>query len=395
MIRLVRRRARPWAPLTLLTLAACSAPVKHQGEAPAPVTPPSPTTMARPPLLAEPAPQPLPATRADVWARLRASFQMDDCSSDPAVMLWARRFTTNPARFQQLLSVSLPRLVYIQSIAEKHGIAGEFVLLPWVESRYQPVRGKGRQPGGMWQIVPATAGSLGLRVTRAFDGRMDIDASTEAVMSMLQRYQSQFHDWRLTDYAYNAGEYSVRKLVARHGMPPAEPTIPKLPVRNVTREHLIKLLAIACVIRSPGRFHVTLPQLPESDHLVAVPLTRPMSMRQAASHAGMPEDTLRQYNSAFLTNRIDPDFSGHLLLPTSQVEQFRQFMQQAPDGPVDDEPVPIAATTDRPRRHKVRNGESLWSIAKHYALSVKQLQRWNHLHGSIVHPGQVLRVSAP
>ena len=352
-------------------------------------------TGSQAPTKAEPMPEPAPAQQADIWDRLRSSFRMDDCSSDPGVMQWARRFTANPSRFEQLLTLSLPRLVYIQSIAEKHQVAGEFVLLPWIESHYRPVHGRGRQPAGMWQIVPATAGSMGLRVTHSFDGRMDIDASTEAVMTTLQRYQTHFQDWRLTDYAYNAGEYSIRKLVSRHGTPPAEPAIPKLPVKRVTREHLVKLLAIACVIRSPARFHISLPQLQASDHLVAVPLTHPMSMRQAAKHAGIPEDTLRQYNSAFLTSRIDPDLSGHLLLPHSQVEQFRQSTQQLPDEPVEDEPMATAAVADKPRRHKVRSGESLWSIAKHYALSVKQLKRWNHLHGSTVHPGQMLRVSSP
>jgi membrane-bound lytic murein transglycosylase D len=319
---------------------------------------------------------------------------MADCDSDPSIQAWAHRFTANPRRFEQRLAQSLPRLRFIQDVAEKHQVAGEFVLLPWVESRYLPVQGRGRQPAGMWQIVPATAGSLGLRVNQHFDGRMDVAAATEAVMTMLRRYQDRFQDWRLTDYAYNAGEFSVRKLVDRHGAPPEQPVIPKLPVKNVTREHLIKLLAIACVIREPDRFQVRLPTLAKEQHLVAVPIEHPMSMANAAKHAGMSIDALRDYNAAFLNNRIDPSLAPTLMLPNDRVDEFTQAMRDAaasdqisaPDDPAPARKIPS---------HTVRPGESLWLIARRAGVGVKQLRRWNGLRDNRVHPGQVLRLAAP
>lgn len=388
----ILHRARPLALLLAAMLTACATPSQR------PVTH-TPKTRADIVPAAEPKP-PAPAPSAehvdeppvDMWTRLRNSFQMNDCNGDPSVQLWARRFTANPRRFEQRIAQSLPRLTFIQEIAEKHGVAGEFVLLPWVESRYQPVRGHGRQPGGMWQIVPVTAGAMGLRVNRGFDGRMDVAAATEAVMGMLRQYQDRFNDWRLTDYAYNAGEYAVRRLVAKHGAPPLDPMIPKLPVRNVTREHLIKLLAIACVISHPEQFHVALPSLAEEQHLVAVPIEHSMSMSKAAEHAGMSVDALREYNAAFLNNRIDPELADSLLLPGARVDQFREAVRLAGNGA--GSPPATAGETPAPT-HTVRPGESLWTIAKRYALSVSLLRRWNGLHGSMVQPGQVLTLSAP
>jgi LysM domain. len=35
----------------------------------------------------------------------------------------------------------------------------------------------------------------------------------------------------------------------------------------------------------------------------------------------------------------------------------------------------------------------LWQIARHYSVSVKQLQRWNDLQGGRIRPGQRLKVS--
>jgi membrane-bound lytic murein transglycosylase D len=38
-------------------------------------------------------------------------------------------------------------------------------------------------------------------------------------------------------------------------------------------------------------------------------------------------------------------------------------------------------------------GETLWSIARHYHVSVGALKRWNHLDGNTLRTGERLRVS--
>lgn len=391
------RLHRPLAPLLAALLAACAAPMPRPLPVPPTAATPSGTTAAAKPAQAVIAPEDKTSgmQSADAWSRLRASFAMADCDSDPAVQRWAHRFTANPNGFEQRLTHSLPRLRFIQEIAEKHRVAGEFVLLPWVESRYLPVRGHGRQPAGMWQIVPITAGSLGLPVNRHFDGRMDMATSTEAVMTMLRRYQDQFHDWRLTDYAYNAGEFAVRRLLARYGTPPEQPVIPSLPVKKVTREHLVKLLAIACVVREPDRFHVRLPSLPTEQRLVAVPIKHPMSLETAARHAGMSIDALRGYNAGFLNNRIDPNITPTLMLPGNRVDRFVEAMHKVDAVGVVSGSGKVSAREEAYPSHTVKPGESLWVIARRAGVGVLQLKRWNGLHDDRVHPGQVLRLKAP
>ena len=51
---------------------------------------------------------------------------------------------------------------------------------------------------------------------------------------------------------------------------------------------------------------------------------------------------------------------------------------------------------DRQSTHIVRKGETLFSIAWRYGHDVDELARWNGLgDGSVIHPGQVIRLSAP
>jgi lipoprotein NlpD len=51
---------------------------------------------------------------------------------------------------------------------------------------------------------------------------------------------------------------------------------------------------------------------------------------------------------------------------------------------------------DSSQRHIVRSGETLYSIAFRYGRSPEELARWNRLgDGSLIYPGQVLRLTPP
>ncbi|TAL86290.1 MAG: LysM peptidoglycan-binding domain-containing protein [Rhodanobacter sp.] len=313
---------------------------------------------------------------------------MPDCEAGPAVLARARRYTRYPKQFESQLRAVLPRLAYVQQAAARYGIAGEFVLLPWVESHFRPLTSRHNRPAGMWQIMPITAGAMGLRVDGHYDGRLNVPAATDAVMKLLKQYHAQFHDWRVADYAYNAGEFTIRRIIQRHGLPGAKPVIPRWPVRKATRKHLIKLLAIACVVREPARFHVSLPALPGGQHLVTVKVTHPISMTMAARHAGMPTKKLKRLNSAFRGSMVDTRASPYLLVPKRHARQLREaLLERNRDG------TPAMAPT--PTTHRVKRGDSLWKIARQYAVQVSQLKRWNHLQGDTLKIGQALLVGAP
>jgi len=415
------RRWRSLLPLAMAALLGACATTPRTSHAPR-IIPPATVVSAAPPVI-----QALvPAKPEDVWSKLRQSFAMSDCDADPRILSWARRYTRDPRRFEARVREIMPRLVYVQQVAAKHDVAGEFALLPWVESHFQPVSNRHHRAAGMWQIVPSTARAIGLKVGHDYDGRYDVPAATESVMTLLNRYHSDLHDWRLVDYAYNRGEFAVRRMVQKHGQPADQPVIPKLPVSHTTREHLTKLLAIACVVREPARFHVSLPLLSPGDHLETVKVTQPMPLREVAKRADMPLDTLRHLNAAFRNGHIPAARTpARLLLPRHRVAQWRDASRQvedanltasvmpqpitlpslaAPDnGPASQSEVeqspPLASSAATPpvrsRRHTVRPGESLWSIAHRYSTSVAKLERWNHLHGHKLKPGQVLKVSAP
>lgn len=406
------RYARRLLPVALASLlAACATPPANKpASRPATITPspaPAPAPSVSSPQVVAPSVTP-DVTPSDVWDKLRDSFAMSDCDADPQIMVWAHRYTQNPQRFETQMSDALPQIVYVQQAAEKYGVAGEFVLLPWVESQFRPVPGHRNLPAGMWQLVQSTARVMGLHVDHSYDGRLDTSASTDGVMRMLHDYHDHLHDWRLVDYAFNRGENGVQRLIQQHGLPPEEPAIPKLPVPRITREHLTKLLAISCVVRDPSRFNVDLPTLPADQHLETVQVNHGMMLSTAADHAGMETGVLKRLNPALQGNAVNTDSPGHLLLPRRNAEQLRNAMQIANDQDMTasassnvllpasktDIPENDAKTNPTPhlRTHVVRAGESLWQIARKYSTSVGTLERLNHLNGKALKPGTVLKL---
>ena len=92
----MRHVLRP-LPLTLsLLLAACAtAPI------PQPAPPKAEAPVAVVPDVADGVPaSPQAPAATNVWERLRGSFAMADCAADPAIDVWARRYTRSPRHFE-------------------------------------------------------------------------------------------------------------------------------------------------------------------------------------------------------------------------------------------------------------------------------------------------------
>lgn len=437
-----------------LTLTACAATPRKPDIAPR--TPPAVaqlTPPAAPIELLQPAsPQTVALAPPSPWERLRARLAMPGCDYSPAVQRWARLYTQGPQRFSASLQHALPFLLIVLDELERQDLPGEFALLPYLESSYQPIAAAGNRPAGMWQFVPDTAREAGLAVTPDYDGRLDAYASSEAAISLLKRYRAEFSDWRLVDMAFNAGEYRIKRLLRNQTGEFDASSLAKLKLSPITHDHLAKLLALGCIIAEPERFNVSLPEPVESDYLEPIALGAPIDLRVAARLADVSEPDLRRYNAGFRTSRISAGSPLRLLLPANAAQRFQQrYAKLTPEQWTDWQPLTLSAPrsvaelaehadadaellstingTDTtrafaigttvllpgslagvlgrpapastpagpsPRAHLVARGDTLWDIAKHYRVSVTQLQRWNDLGGSTnLKPGQKLLLTAP
>ena len=106
----------------------------------------------------------------------------------------------------------------INKIANKlkaHSLPTDFILIPMLESSYDPSAVSHVNAVGLWQLMPATAKRFGLQVSAAKDQRLNVQASTEAAILYLQFLYTKFDDVALTLAAYNAGEGRVARAITQ------------------------------------------------------------------------------------------------------------------------------------------------------------------------------------
>ncbi|TVR50756.1 MAG: lytic transglycosylase domain-containing protein [Puniceicoccaceae bacterium] len=107
----------------------------------------------------------------------------------------------------------LPRL---KRIFREEGVPEELVWLAEVESSFNP---RARSPAGargLFQLMPATAEGLGLRL-RPLDQRDNPEANARAAARYLKSLYNRFGSWELALAAYNAGQGRVGRLLQAGG----------------------------------------------------------------------------------------------------------------------------------------------------------------------------------
>lgn len=96
------------------------------------------------------------------------------------------------------------------------GIPTYFALIPYSESKFHP-NSHGYGTAGLWQFTKQSGRNFGLTVTKKNDERLSINRSTDAVIHLLLSLKKEFGSWYLADFAYAAGEGSIRRLIERNG----------------------------------------------------------------------------------------------------------------------------------------------------------------------------------
>lgn len=100
----------------------------------------------------------------------------------------------------------------IEPILAAHGIPNDFKYLPLVESGLK----EGTSPkgaAGLWQFMPGTARSYGLKVGKGKDERLNIRKSTIAACKYLNELHDEFGSWTLAAAAYNNGSVKLAKAM--------------------------------------------------------------------------------------------------------------------------------------------------------------------------------------
>ncbi|HVO46132.1 MAG TPA: LysM peptidoglycan-binding domain-containing protein [Steroidobacteraceae bacterium] len=270
------------------------------------------------------------------------------------------------------------------------GLPAELAVLPHVESSFNPAAYSKVGAAGLWQFMRST-GRRYMRIDSAVDDRLDPFRATEAAAQLLAYNYRLLGTWPLALTAYNHGAEGVRRAKETLGTDDIVKIVRNYKGRTfgfASRNFYVSFLAALQIDRNPEKYFGNVERASEARFQeVTVPAFVPIGSLERALK--IDRQRLRDLNPALLRSVWDGQRhvpkAYHLRLPI--------------DGPrwTSDElalrlaPNELYAGQPEPRRYRVREGDTIASIAEANGVTAETLARLNRLRTSArLKPGRSL-----
>ena len=268
---------------------------------------------------------------ADLWDRIRRGFAMPDLQHK-LVQDREQWYATRPDYMQRMTERSSKYLFHIVEELERRGMPTELALLPYIESAFNPQAVSHAKAAGMWQFMPATGSYFDLKQNAFRDDRRDVLASTRAALDYLQKLYGMFGDWHLALAAYNWGEGSVGRAIARNQKQGLGTGYTDLSMPAETRMYVPKLQAVKNIVANPEAFRTELPLIENHPYFQTVDITHDIDVALVAQLAGIREEDFRALNPSFHRPVILAAGTPQILLPWDNAKVFQRNLQARSEG---------------------------------------------------------------
>jgi membrane-bound lytic murein transglycosylase D len=255
-----------------------------------------------------------------------------------------------------------------QKIFDEAGVPRELIHVAQVESLYKPLAYSRARAKGIWQFTRAAAYDYSLKLDRWMDERSDIEKSTRAAARYLKELHQRFGDWHTALAAYNCGPARFERLQARYGnlgyweisdrgLLPAE-----------TVNYVPSVLATIIIASNPERYGF-LSDFAKPLEFERVNVARSVRLSDVAEIARIDLELLKELNPELMHLVTPPDYPGYQLkVPLGLALELADQVVQLPEAPS----IPM-------QRHRVRRGETMATVARHYHVTAAELAAINHL----------------
>jgi membrane-bound lytic murein transglycosylase D len=327
---------------TLLWLAGCATPPPSDPVA-AVSTPAKPAEPAAPSVIPGGPLKPITASDAaslavmqleppaDLWARIRRGFAMPNLDSD-LVRQQEQWYVSRPDYIQRMTERSRKYLFHIVEELERRNMPTELALLPFIESAFNPQAVSSARAAGMWQFMPATGSYFELKQNVFRDDRRDVLASTRAALDYLQKLHGMFGDWHLALAAYNWGEGSVGRAIARNQKSGLGTGYGDLTMPNETRYYVPKLQAVKNIVADPEALRAELPLIENHPYFQTVTVSRDIDVELAARLADVSVADFKALNPSMKRPVILAAGTPEILLPWDNAKIFQRNFEAYTDG---------------------------------------------------------------
>jgi membrane-bound lytic murein transglycosylase D len=304
--------------------------------------------------------------------------------------------------------------------------------------RTQAVNGRSGA-GGMWQFMPGD--TYAPPRSAWYDERFDPEAATRAYARYIKYLYKQLGDWYLAMAAYDWGAGNVQRAVQRTGYADFWELYRRNNLPTETKNYVPIILAVTILAKNPKQYG--LDDLSPDPPLITDTVTTDYSvdLRLVSDLVGATPQEIAGMNPSLLRGATPPDESFDLHLPAGTKELFEKRIAEIPQDKrrywrfhrlasgetleavardyrvspseiafvnqlssttdlagVDALVIPVspaAAPSARNARYRTRRGDTLVTVADRFGVTVDQLRRWNHVHGTEIPAGRSLYVSEP
>jgi membrane-bound lytic murein transglycosylase D len=271
----------------------------------------------------------------------------------------------------------------VQQVLREEGMPQDLIYLAQAESAFLPQAVSRAGARGMWQFMSFAGHKYGLQKNWWVDERQDPEKATRAAARDLRDLYDQFGDWYLAMAAYNSGAGTVQHAIERTGYADFWELYRRNVLPKETKNYVPIILALTLISKDPARYGIEFsPEPPlKAD---AIKPRQPIDLRLVAETIDSDVETLRGLNPQLLrlVTPADPDFVLHV--PEGTAERFFAGISAIP-------PEKWVSW----RSHKVEPGETLTAIARKYRVPATQVADVNELRvGSPLEQGQKLIIPA-
>ncbi len=268
---------------------------------------------------------------SDLWVRIRSGFAMPDLQNE-LVTDREQWYASRPDYIQRMTERSSKYLFHIVEELERRNMPTELALLPYIESAFNPQAVSSAKAAGMWQFMPATGKYFDLKQNAFRDDRRDVLASTRAALDYLQKLYGMFGDWHLALAAYNWGEGSVGRAIARNKKDGLGTGYQDLRMPDETRLYVPKLQAVKNIVANPQAFRAELPLIENHPYFQQVLITRDIDVALAAKLADVALADFKALNPSAHRPVIIASGTPQILLPWDNAKVFQRNFEAYTQG---------------------------------------------------------------
>jgi membrane-bound lytic murein transglycosylase D len=252
-----------------------------------------------------------------------------------------------------------------RTIFAQEGVPLDVTWLGQVESAWREKALSWAAASGLWQFVPGTGRTYGLRQTAYIDERNSYEQATRASARYLKDLAKRYNgNWELAMAAYNTGAGNVDRAIARAGTANFWMIYPY--IYQETRNYVPNILAVILIAKNPEKygFKGIKPEPAISYDVVQVPTVT--SLQLVADATDTTVDVIRSLNPELRRDTTPRGDTYNVRVPAGRANQFASVLKRiSPDK------------RETARVISVAPGEDLQNVANRTGISVAQLQAMN------------------